>query len=101
MGLRRVCHQSELGSGRVKRLEDLDIAVFNVNGVHFAIKDVCTHAELPLSEGEITGENIVCPWHGACFSLRTGEALSLPATEPVETFPVILQGNDVFVEVES
>ena len=100
MGLRRVCHQSELGPGGVKRLEGFDVAVFNVNGALFAIKDVCTHAELPLSEGELAGETIVCPWHGACFSLRTGEALTLPATEPLQTFPVIVQESSIFVELE-
>ncbi|HEY0793101.1 MAG TPA: non-heme iron oxygenase ferredoxin subunit [Chthoniobacterales bacterium] len=99
MGLRRVCHQSELRPGGVKRLDDVDVAVFNVDGAFLAIKNICTHADLPLSEGELAGETLICPWHGACFSLRTGEALTLPATEPVATFPVVLQGDEVFVEV--
>jgi len=99
MALRRVCNKSEVASGTAKRIDDLEIAVFNLDGAFFAIKDVCTHEQAPLSEGELTGETIVCPWHGACFSVKTGEALSLPATEPVETFPVVLQGDDVYLEI--
>jgi nitrite reductase/ring-hydroxylating ferredoxin subunit len=99
MALHRVCNKSEIACGSVKRIDELDIALFNLDGTFFAIKDVCTHDQAPLSEGELNGDTIVCPWHGACFSVRTGEALSLPATEPVETFPVILQGDEVYVDV--
>ena len=90
MALHRLCEKSEVACGSVKRIDELDIALFNLDGTFFAIKDVCTHDQAPLSEGELDGDTIVCPWHGACFSVRTGEALSLPATEPVETFPVKL-----------
>jgi 3-phenylpropionate/trans-cinnamate dioxygenase ferredoxin subunit len=99
MALHRLCNKSEVACGSVKRIDDLDIALFNLDGTFFAIKDICTHDQAPLSEGELNGDTIVCPWHGACFSVRTGEALSLPAIEPVETFPVILQGDEVYVDI--
>ena len=99
MALRRVCSISELASGGVKCLDDPPIAIFSVNGKYFAISDVCTHEWARLSEGEMDGETVICPLHGACFSLSTGEALCLPAIEPVETFAVILQNEDIFVEV--
>ena len=99
MALRRVCNKSEVAPGTAKRIDDLEIAVFNLDGTFYAIKDVCTHEQAPLSEGELIGDTIVCPWHGACFSISTGEALSLPATEPVETFPVVLQGEEVYLEM--
>lgn len=99
MALRRVCSKSELSSGSVVRIDDPEIAVFNVDGELFAIKDVCTHDEARLSEGELEGDTIVCPLHGACFSVKSGEALSLPATEPVETFPVIIKEDEVYVEI--
>ena len=99
MALHRLCEKSEVPCGSVKRIDELDIALFNLDGTFFAIKDVCTHDQAPLSEGELDGDTIVCPWHGACFSVRTGEALSLPATEPVETVPVILQGHEVYVDI--
>jgi 3-phenylpropionate/trans-cinnamate dioxygenase ferredoxin component len=99
MALHRLCNKSEIACGGVKRIDDLDIALVNLDGSFFAIKDVCTHEEASLSEGELVGDTIVCPWHGACFSVRTGEALSLPAIEPVETFPVILQGDEIYVDI--
>ena len=99
MALHRVCQISELGPGGVRRIDDPPVAVFNVNGAFFAISDVCTHAEASLSEGRVDGETVECPLHGACFDLRTGEALTPPAIEPVRTFAVVLQGDQVFVEV--
>jgi len=99
MALHRLCNKNEIACGSVKRIEDFDIALFNLDGRFFAIKDVCTHDQAPLSEGEFIGDTVICPWHGACFSVRTGEALSLPAIEPVETFSVKLQGDDVYVDI--
>jgi nitrite reductase/ring-hydroxylating ferredoxin subunit len=99
MPLRRVCSRSELAAGGMKRLDEPPIAVFSVEGSYFGISDVCTHEWARLSDGEVEGETVICPLHGACFSLSTGEALSLPAVEPVETFAVILQGDDIFVEL--
>lgn len=99
MALLRVCKESELSPGSSMRIDDPEIAVFNVDGELFAIRDVCTHDEARLSEGELDGETIICPLHGACFSVKSGEALSLPATEPVETYPVIVKQGEVYVEV--
>jgi 3-phenylpropionate/trans-cinnamate dioxygenase ferredoxin component len=90
MALRRVCKKSEVAPGEVKRIENPAIAVFNVEGTLFAISDTCTHAEASLSEGRVDGETVECPLHGACFDLRTGEALTPPAVEPVQIFPVIV-----------
>ena len=64
------------------------IAVFNVAGTYYAIEDLCSHEAETLSDGEVDGCDIVCPRHGARFSLATGAALSPPAYEPVATFPV-------------
>jgi 3-phenylpropionate/trans-cinnamate dioxygenase ferredoxin component len=100
MALRRVCKKSEVAPGEVKRIENPAIAVFNVEGTLFAISDTCTHAEASLSEGRVDGETVECPLHGACFDLRTGEALTPPAVEPVQTFPVILQEDEIYVEIK-
>jgi len=100
MALRRVCGKSELARGEVKRIEDPAIAVFNVEGTLFAISDTCTHAEASLSEGRVDGETVECPLHGACFDLRTGEALTPPAIEPIQTFRVLAQEDDIYVEIE-
>jgi nitrite reductase/ring-hydroxylating ferredoxin subunit len=102
MALRRVCNKQELAPGQARTIENPPVALFNVNGTFFAIRNVCTHQEAPLSEGEVTEEEtVVCPWHGACFSLRTGEALTPPAIEPVQTYPVVLREDDVYVELEA
>ena len=99
MALRRVCSKTELPPGEVKRIEDPAIAVFNVAGTLYAISDICTHAEATLSEGQVEGEIVECPLHGATFDLRTGEALTPPAVEPVQTFPVVVQADDIYVEL--
>jgi 3-phenylpropionate/trans-cinnamate dioxygenase ferredoxin subunit len=76
------------GTRRTLEVEGLPVAVFNVDGEYFAIADVCTHEEETLSDGFLEDHEIVCPRHGAHFSLVTGMALSPPAYEPVATFPV-------------
>ncbi len=62
------------------------VCVARVGDEVFAIEDTCTHSEASLSEGEITGTKIECWLHGAEFDLRTGEALTPPATAPLKTF---------------
>ena len=63
----------------------------------FAVADTCTHSEASLSEGEITGSKIECWLHGAEFDLRTGEALTPPATAALKTFKVLRNGNQVTI----
>lgn len=82
------------GSRRVVDVDDVMIAVFNLGGEFFAIEDVCTHDGGELASGDLDGEAIVCPRHGARFCIRTGEVLEPPAYEPVDTFPVrVVNGN--------
>jgi 3-phenylpropionate/trans-cinnamate dioxygenase ferredoxin subunit len=66
----------------------LTIAVFLVDGEVFAIEDICSHDRSPISDGCIDGREIICPRHGARFCLQTGQALTAPAYEDIETFPV-------------
>jgi 3-phenylpropionate/trans-cinnamate dioxygenase ferredoxin subunit len=75
------------------------VAVFNVNGVFYAIEDQCTHDGGGLAGGAIEDCQIVCPRHGARFSLQTGAALSPPAYEPVRTY--VTRVDDGMVEVRS
>ena len=85
------------GSWRVVDLDDVRVAVFNIEGEFYAIEDVCTHDGEELTGGDVEGDKIYCPRHGACFDLRTGEALSAPAYEPVATFPVRVSSGVVQV----
>lgn len=76
------------GSYRVVEAEGVAIAVFNVDGEFHAVEDVCTHDFSELTGGCVEGTQIVCPRHGARFDLRTGEALTPPAYEPIAVLPV-------------
>jgi 3-phenylpropionate/trans-cinnamate dioxygenase ferredoxin component len=62
------------------------VAVFNVGGQFYAIDDVCTHDGGGLAGGAVEDDVVICPRHGARFCLRTGEALTPPAYEPVRTY---------------
>jgi 3-phenylpropionate/trans-cinnamate dioxygenase ferredoxin component len=86
------------GTVRTVEIEGTPIAVFNLNGHYYAIEDVCTHEAETLSDGAVEDEEIVCPRHGAHFSIVTGAALSPPAYEPVTTFPVQVEGGMVMVK---
>lgn len=78
-------------------VDDRLVAVFNVDGQFLAIEDVCTHDGGELAGGCVEGDVVICPRHGARFSLRTGAALSAPAYEPVRTYETRV--NDGIVEV--
>jgi nitrite reductase/ring-hydroxylating ferredoxin subunit len=69
------------------------VAVYNVDGDFYATHNLCTHADGPLNEGELEGTQVVCPWHGSCFDVTSGDVLCGPAVEPVVKFDVILDGE--------
>jgi 3-phenylpropionate/trans-cinnamate dioxygenase ferredoxin component len=69
-------------------VEGRAIVLFNLAGKLFAIGDVCTHDNGPLGDGEVDGDEVVCPRHGARFDVRTGKATSLPATVDIPAYPV-------------
>jgi 3-phenylpropionate/trans-cinnamate dioxygenase ferredoxin subunit len=84
---------------KLVELEDRVIALFHVGGRFFAIDDVCTHDGGPLSEGTLDGFTIACPRHGAKFDIRSGEALTMPATQPTAAYEVKVEGGVVYVNV--
>jgi 3-phenylpropionate/trans-cinnamate dioxygenase ferredoxin component len=84
----------------VFRIGDHDVAVCNVNGQFYAIDDLCTHDGGSLDQGELEGEEIECPRHGARFNVTNGDAVQLPAFEPVETHDVRVDGTTLQVGVE-
>ena len=69
------------------------------SGEVFAISDVCSHEWVELSDGELFDEDVECPAHGSRFNVRTGEVSGLPAEEDVQTYPVTIDGDEIFVEV--
>ena len=103
MALIDVCPVEELPPGHVKVVfaGTLAIGVYNLGGELFGLEDRCSHDDGPLCEGDWEPDEclVVCPRHGSRFDLRTGRPLSLPAYEPVETFPVRVDGGIVKVDV--
>jgi 3-phenylpropionate/trans-cinnamate dioxygenase ferredoxin component len=79
--------------------DELVAAVFNIDGELFAIEDICTHDGAELAGGPIDDHQIICPRHGARFCLRTGRALTPPAYNPVQTFPVRIHQGRIEIEL--
>ncbi|HEY1978463.1 MAG TPA: FAD-dependent oxidoreductase [Xanthobacteraceae bacterium] len=85
-------------SGLLKgHVGDEDVLLARAGGTYFAIGSACTHYGGPLAEGMLDGVTVRCPWHHACFSLRTGEALHAPAFDPVACWNVEQRGEKIFV----
>jgi 3-phenylpropionate/trans-cinnamate dioxygenase ferredoxin subunit len=98
----RVCALSDVPDDEALAVElgGEPVAIVRARGEVFAIRDVCSHAEVPLSEGEVDGCTIECWLHGSRFDLRTGKPTGMPATEPVPVYPVKIEGDDVLVAIE-
>ncbi len=111
MAFERVCGLSDVPENGALRVElaaggHLDaLAVVRFEGQLYALEDRCSHADVPLSEGDVElfggAPTIECFLHGSCFDLRTGEPTNLPATEPVDVYPVRVEGEDVLVDTEA
>ena len=86
------------GDKLVVDVDDVEIAVFNINGDILAVEDLCSHDGGELASGELDEEVIICPRHGARFCLRTGAVLAPPAYEPIAVFPVRIEDDMVQVK---
>jgi 3-phenylpropionate/trans-cinnamate dioxygenase ferredoxin subunit len=104
MTFTRLCARTDVPEGEVRRF-DVDgrrIAVVNLGEAGFrAVDGICSHAKYFLDEGEVDVdlETIECPKHGSTFDLNSGKPRSLPATQPVDIFPVTTDGDDILIEV--
>ena len=88
-----------VGQSKLVEIDDVRVALFNLDGTIYAIEDVCTHDGGPLVEGEVVNEcQVECPRHGARFDIRTGAAVSFPAFEATNTFDVRIEGGDILIE---
>jgi 3-phenylpropionate/trans-cinnamate dioxygenase ferredoxin subunit len=91
--------QIPVNGSKLVEVDNVQVALFNLDGEIYAIENVCTHDGGPLVEGEIVNEHEVeCPRHGARFDIRTGAALSMPAFEPTNAYAVRVEGQDVWIE---
>ena len=89
------------GSVKIVMAGSLTVGVYNLNGEYFALEDRCSHDDGPLCEGDFDPDEgvAICPRHGANIDIRSGEPRTLPATEPVATYPVRIEDGVVKVEV--
>jgi len=99
----RLCGLAELTDGKPVRVElaELDVAVIKVGDEIFAIEDLCSHAEFPLSDGDVAGCTIECMLHGSRFDLRSGKPTGPPATRPVPVFPTSVVAGDVYADLSA
>ena len=98
-----MCPADELPPSAMKLISagGIDVGVYNLDGELCALEDRCSHDDGPLCEGDWDPEEgvAICPRHGSNFDIRTGKPLTLPAFEPVETYPVRVEGGTVEVDV--
>jgi 3-phenylpropionate/trans-cinnamate dioxygenase ferredoxin subunit len=101
MDFQRVARLTDIPDpGRiVVEVDDQLVVVVHVSGEVFAIDDVCTHDGGPLGEGELEDHAIACPRHGAKFDIRTGAALTMPATRPTKVHEVKVERGEIFVRI--
>jgi 3-phenylpropionate/trans-cinnamate dioxygenase ferredoxin subunit len=100
MAFERACALADLRDDEALAvtIDDQDVAIARDGDEVYAIEDMCSHAAVPLSEGEVAECQVECYLHGSRFDLRTGKPTGLPATEPVATFPVEVRGDEIYVD---
>jgi 3-phenylpropionate/trans-cinnamate dioxygenase ferredoxin subunit len=89
-----------LKAGKLVQAGKHRIAMFNIGGSHYAIEDTCPHRGGPLSDGNVASDEVICPWHGSRFDIKTGAVVSPPARQGVKSFPIRIAGDGVEVEIE-
>jgi nitrite reductase/ring-hydroxylating ferredoxin subunit len=93
------CDDIQPGQGKLFEVGGKRVAVFNVDGGFHAIDDTCTHRGGPLSEGELSGKEVTCPWHGAVFDVTTGQVLHPPAPRGIARYNTRVADGNIEVEL--
>jgi NADPH-dependent 2,4-dienoyl-CoA reductase/sulfur reductase-like enzyme/nitrite reductase/ring-hydroxylating ferredoxin subunit len=98
---RSVAKLSEIKNGELKEVQagDTPVVLARVDDQCYAVAAHCTHYGAPLAEGYLSGDRIVCPWHHACFNARTGELEEPPALDSLASYPIRIEGDDIFVDL--
>jgi 3-phenylpropionate/trans-cinnamate dioxygenase ferredoxin subunit len=97
----RACTLDEIPEAGAKLvvIDSTPVAVVRSEGEVYAIHDICSHANVSLSEGEVDDGSIECWLHGSRFDLRTGKPTGLPATKPIPVYTVKIEGDTVYVSL--
>ena len=95
----KVAETQDLPPGSMKAVQvgSERVLLVNVDGSYFAVGDECSHAAGSLSDGDLDGNQVECPIHGAMFNVQTGEAVTPPADEALPCYRVKVDGSDIFV----
>lgn len=100
----RLCATGDVDQGAMLQVTPAGLqalCVYHVDDEFYCTQDLCTHGNASLGdEGDLEGHIVECSWHEGKFDVRTGEPCALPCTEPLETYPVIVEGGEVFIEVD-
>lgn len=97
----RTIRHTELAPNSVRQFyleDDTVVAIFNLEGEYFATSDTCTHGQACLSEGNVRGDEIICPLHEGSFDIRTGEPVAPPCVIPLERYDTRL-GEDGYIYI--
>ena len=96
-----VAKAGDIPEGEIRAYEvgGEEVAIANVDGTFYAFNDVCTHAMCSLAEGDLDDTTVTCACHGSRFDVTTGDVLGGPATEPVSSYDVTVEGDDIQVEL--
>jgi len=97
----KVASASEIPAGQLKgfTVNGVKILVANVSGALHCMGSQCTHKGGPLDEGDLSGSEVTCPWHGGTFDVTTGDATAPPAMVPAKKFEVKVQNGEIWVKV--
>ncbi len=101
MAFTKAASVQEVPAGTAKQVQvgGRTLALFNVNGSYYAIDDACPHRGASLAEGDVAGNEVTCPWHGARFDITSGAHLSPPAPRGVTAYKVQVVGDEIQVEL--
>ncbi len=103
MGFVKACELSDLEDGEIFKVElesHPALALYMIGEEVFATADICTHGEASLADdGYIEDGQVICSWHDGAFDIRSGEACRLPCMDPLQTYPIRIEGSEVFVEL--
>jgi ethylbenzene dioxygenase ferredoxin component len=99
----KLCAVSEVLTDEPKRIEIENfppLAVYALDGEFYVTDDTCTHGMASLADGYLEGEEIQCPFHGGAFSIKTGEATEFPCSDPLKTYQVSVQDDDIYIQAD-
>ena len=94
-----VCAENALANGEniIIDVDGTDVAIFKIDEQFYAIEDVCSHDGAEIASGELEGDEIICPRHGARFCVKTGAVKCAPAYEDIATFPIRIEQGRIEV----